>query len=291
LSQAIKDDTVSARDNLPIIQTNIATIRDTQSQQLDNQKLQQHHTMMQWLSQTDFPAQQNDIISRRQEGTGQWLLDSPEFEQWLQRPHRTLFCPGIPGAGKTMMAAIAIEHLCRTAQADVGLAYLFCNYKSQADQSIHGLLSALLKQLVQSRIDIAAPVTHLYDHHSKHKSRPSLDEIFAALSTICSNHASVYFVVDALDECSDQDSTRSRLVEKLRDLQTKTNVRLLFTSRFLPEITEKFQSDTILEIRASEEDVKRFVAGQIPRLPKCIRRDDELTLTVQSKIVKAVDGM
>ena len=47
----------------------------------------------------------------------------------------------------------------------------------------------------------------------------------------------------------------------------------------------------MLEVRASKEDVKRFVAGQIPRLPKCIRRDDELILTVQSKIVEAVDGM
>jgi hypothetical protein len=117
-----------------------------------------------------------------------------------------------------MMAAIAIEHLCRTAQADVGLAYLFCNYKSQVDQSVYGLLSALLKQLVQSRIDITAPVKHLYDHHSKQKSRPFLDEIFTSLSTICSHYTGVYFVVNALDECSDQDGTRSRLVEKLRDL-------------------------------------------------------------------------
>ena len=266
-------------------------MKDDTSAVRDAQSLQHHQDVIEWLSPTDFPAQQHDIISRRQEGTAQWFLDSVEFREWLQGPEKTLFCPGIPGAGKTMMAAIAIEHLCRTAQADVGLAYLFCNYKSQVDQSVHGLLSALLKQLVQSRIDITAPVKHLYDHHSKQKSRPSLDEIFTALSTICSHHAGVYFVVDALDECSDQDGTRSRLVEKLRGLQAKTNVRLLFTSRFIPEVTEKFQSDPILEVRASEEDVKRFVAGQIPRLPKCIRRDDELALTVQSKIVQAVDGM
>jgi hypothetical protein len=259
-----------------------------QSLQLD---AQQHHTMMQWLSPTDFPAQQHDIISRRQEGTGQWLLDSREFKSWLQGSDRTLFCPGIPGAGKTMMAAIAIEHLGRTAKADVGLAYLFCNYKSQVDQSEHGLLSALLKQLVQSRLDIVAPVTGLYDHHSKKKSRPSSDEIFTALSTICSNYAGVYLVVDALDECSDQDSTRSRLIERLRDLQAKTNVRLLFTSRFIPEIMEKFRPDPILEVRASEEDVKRFIKGQIPRLPNCIKRDNELRRAVQSKISEAVNGM
>jgi hypothetical protein len=189
------------------------------------------------------------------------------------------------------MAAIAIDHLGTLAQVDVGLAYAFCNYKSRVDQSFFSLLSALLKQLVQSRADIADSVMRLYDHHSKKKSKPSLDEIFTALLTVCSNHTRVYIVIDALDECTDQDGTRSQLIEKLRDLQMRTNVQLLFTSRFIPEITEKFRLDRVLEVRASEEDVKRFVAGQIPRLPSCIRRDDELMRAVQSKIVKAIGGM
>jgi hypothetical protein len=280
-NQAIRDDTVFMRNALPTLQTHVLAIRDDQ----------QHQKILDWLSPTDFPAQQYDIISRRQEGTGQWLLDSPEFRGWLQGADRTLFCPGIPGAGKTMIAAIAIHHLGRIAQADVGLAYLFCNYKSQVDQSACSLLTALLKQLVQSQPDISAPIIRLYDHHSKKKSRPSLDEIFKALLSICSNHATVHVVVDALDECADRDGTRSRLIEKLRELQATTNVRLLFTSRFIPEIMENFRLGPVLEVRASKEDVELFVAGQIPRLPSCIRRDNELVRAVQTKIVESVDGM
>lgn len=267
MSLAIKNDT-------SFLHTNVVT--------------QQHHTIIKWLSPTDFQAQQHDIISRRQEGTGQWLLDSPEFRGWLQGGKRILFCPGMPGAGKTIIAAIAIDHLGRLAQVSDGLAYLFCNYKSQANQSLYCLLSGLLKQLVQSRTDIAAPVTRLYDHHSKQKSRPSTDEIFTALLTICSNHARVYIVVDALDECTDQNRTRSQLIEKLRELQTRTNVRLLFTSRFIPEITEKFRLDPVLEVRASGKDVKRFIAGQWSRLPKY---NEQLKRTIQDRIVEAVDGM
>lgn len=247
---------------------------------------------MKWLSPTDFPAQQHDIITRRQEGTGQWFLDSPKFKRWLQGSDKTLFCPGIPGAGKTMIAAIAIDHLCRTAGCDdIGVAYLFCNYKAQADQSALSLLAALLKQLVQSRQDITALVTRMYDHHSIQKSRPSLDEIFGALQSVCSNYAVVYIVVDALDECADQDGMRGRLIDKLRKLQARTDVRLMCTSRFLPEITQKFCSSPTLEVRASEEDVRRFVAGQIPVLPNCIQRDDELKSALQNKMVEAVDGM
>ncbi|KAF2179090.1 hypothetical protein K469DRAFT_322187 [Zopfia rhizophila CBS 207.26] len=248
--------------------------------------------MMQWLSSADFSVQQHDIITRRQEGTGQWFVDTPKFKWWLQGFDKTLFCLGIPGAGKTMMAAIAIDHLCRMILCDdIGVAYLFCSYKAQTDQSASSLFAALLKQLAQSRPDITAPVTHIYDEHSKRGSRPSLDEILRVLQSICLNYTTVYIVVDALDECTDREGARCRLIDKLRELQARIDVRLLFTSRFIPEITQKFQSNPILEVRAHEEDVRRFVAGQIPRLPNCIQRDEKLKQAVQNKIIEAADGM
>ena len=256
----------------------------------EDQKLQQHAAILKWLSPTDFLTQQHDIITRREQGTGQWFIDSPKFKRWLKGSDKTLFCYGMPGAGKTMMTAIAIDHLCATAPSgDIGIAYVFCNYKAQADQSALSLLAALLKQLV--RPDIAAAVTRMYNHHSKRKSRPSLEEIFGALQSVCSNYTTVYIVVDALDECADRDGARGRLIDKLRELQARIDMRLLFTSRFIPEITQKFQSNPMLEVRASEEDVKRFVAGQMPRLPECIQRDEDLKQDVQNMIVEAFGGM
>lgn len=273
------------KDALPPLQADTAAIREAQD-------LQKHTTIVEWLSPTDFPAQQHDIISRREDGTGQWFLDTVEFKGWLDGPNKTLFCPGIPGAGKTMMAAITIDYLCQTESSDgVGVAYLFCNYKGQADQSLSSLFAALLKQLVQSRPDIAALVRHIYDKHSKRNSRPSVDEILRTLQSACLNYTTVYFIVDALDECVNRDGIRSRLIDELYKLQANINLRLMFTSRFIPEITLKFQSSPVLEVQAREEDVRRFVAGQIPRLPRCIQRDEELKNTVQTCIVRAVKGM
>jgi hypothetical protein len=285
LSQAIKDDTMSIRDALPPLQESTIAIRDVQS-------LQQHHDIMEWLSPTDFPAQQHDIITRRQEGTGQWFLGSPEFKSWLQGCNKTLFCPGIPGAGKTMMAGITIDHLCREISSEsVGLAYLFCNYNRQADQNLSSLFAALLKQLVRSRPDIAAPVKDIYDGHSRLNSRPSISEILGALQSVCLSYTTMFIVVDALDECADRDGTQSRLIDELQNLQAKVDLRLLFTSRFIPDIVLKFRSNPVLEVRAREDDVGRFIAGQIPRLPKCIQRDEELRNTIQTRISQAVDGM
>jgi hypothetical protein len=64
-----------------------------------------------WLTPTNFFAQQSDIISKRQDGTGLWLLNSKEYKMWIDGRVPTLFCPGIPGAGKTIMSSIVVDHL------------------------------------------------------------------------------------------------------------------------------------------------------------------------------------
>jgi hypothetical protein len=48
-----------------------------------------------WLSPLHFETKQKDAFSRHQEGTGQWMLDSKEFNDWFSGSGRTLWCPGI----------------------------------------------------------------------------------------------------------------------------------------------------------------------------------------------------
>ncbi|KAF2228994.1 ankyrin [Viridothelium virens] len=238
LSQEIKNDTAA----IPDLQDNTTAIRETQS-------AQQNQALLQWLSPTDFPAKQQDIISRRQDGTAQWFLDSAEFKSWVDGSDKTLFCPGIPGAGKTMMAAVGIDHLSQTTNPnDTGLAYLFCSYKASFEQNAQNLFAALLKQLVQPRSDLIRP---LWDLQKKRRGgKASYDE-----------------------------------------LQASTDVRILFTSRDFLSITEKFKKTLTLKMRASEEDVRRFVKGRLQRLPKCIQNDQELQNMIGNTITKAADGM
>jgi len=73
LSQAIKDDMGFVRTSIPTIQSKLDTMRQDQNHA-------KHDKLVAWISPTDFPAQQSDFIGRRQEGTGQWFLDAPEFK-------------------------------------------------------------------------------------------------------------------------------------------------------------------------------------------------------------------
>jgi Cdc6-like AAA superfamily ATPase len=283
------------RDTIPILQGDIAILRTTQNLQWHAQQLQQHHAILEWLSPLEFGAQQHDIISRKQEGTGQWFLDSSEFKGWLEGNNKTLFCPGIPGAGKTMMAAIAIDRLCQIAPIEnIGVAFVYCNYKLQSDQSVNALLSAILTQLVQGRPSIAEPLLELYNRHSPKKTRPSLDEILTALQSTCTKYSRVHLVIDALDECTNQEGARGQLLTKLRELQHSLDIRLMVTARFIPDIEQQFQLASKLELRASVGDVKSYVAGRIVQMhdvPECVKRSNELQTTIEQVISNAVDGM
>jgi Cdc6-like AAA superfamily ATPase len=210
--------------------------------------------------------------------------------RWQSDSEATIFCPGIPGAGKTMVAAIAIDHLLRLVQSDsCGIAYVYCNYKVQHEQDAFGMLAAILKQLVQGKLSTIQHIEQLHKQHADRGTKPSVGDICNTLQAVLNHYPTVYIVIDALDEC--QESTRRQLLANLHDLRTGLDVRLMATSRFMPEIESSFEGALRLEIKATQEDVKRFVAGQLYSLPLCIRRDVELQELVQEKITEAVDGM
>lgn len=244
-----------------------------------------------WISQTDFPSKQSDILAKRQKGTGHRFLEAPEFTNWIQGSRQTLFCQGIPGAGKTMVSAIVVDHLSRTIQNDsVGVAYLYCSYQLRTVQNATNLLAAILCQLVQAQESIPESVLSLHKRHSR-GTRPSSDEIVGTLQAVLTAFSKAYLVIDALDECLDQDGNRVRLLAFIRDLQRDANLNVMVTSRYIPELEEGFEHAAKLEVRASKDDVKTFVASHMFQFPRCVKGDEDLASTVENEIVNAADGM
>jgi hypothetical protein len=47
-----------------------------------------------WLSPLNFKAGQSEFLQKRQEGTGQWFLQSQEFTDWRDGTSEMLWCPG-----------------------------------------------------------------------------------------------------------------------------------------------------------------------------------------------------
>ncbi|KAH7176019.1 hypothetical protein EDB81DRAFT_609735, partial [Dactylonectria macrodidyma] len=123
--------------------------------------------ILDWITPFNYGSQQSDYFGKRQAGTGQWLLDSAEYQAWLETKEQTLFCPGIPGAGKTILASILIKNLHERyyGNVNVGVACLYCNFGRQDEQKLNHLLASLLRQLAGHYPALPESVKGLYDHH------------------------------------------------------------------------------------------------------------------------------
>jgi hypothetical protein len=74
------------------------------------QRDQEHEKILEWLTPINYTPQQNDYI--KEATTGNRPM-APRLSRipWLKTGKQTLFCPGIPGAGKTIITSIVIKYL------------------------------------------------------------------------------------------------------------------------------------------------------------------------------------
>ncbi|CAG8882582.1 unnamed protein product [Penicillium egyptiacum] len=247
--------------------------------------------ILNWITPINYGPQQSDFLGRRQRGTGQWLLESTQFEIWKAIKNQTMFCPGIPGAGKTIISSIVVDHLDQEFQADpaIGIAYVYCNFKRQDDQKINDLLEGLLKQLAGRCQPLPNSVKELYKYHKARGTRPSAEEISNVLLIVAATFSKLFIIVDALDEC--QASDRLHFVSELFNLQTRHSANIFATSRFISEIMDQFKDVLSLEIRATDEDVGMYLESHMGQLRPCVLENRQLQEEIKTTISDAVDGM
>ena len=253
---------------------------------------QERLALLEWLTPLNFPAQQNFFHSRRQNETGQWLLQSAEFKTWMSGTRTTLLCKGMQGAGKTMLACTVIDHLIKTlCSGKVLVTYIYCDYSKQHEQKHVNLIASILKQLLQHQVFVPENVWKSYRHHTNSGTRPKAEEMYDLLQTSLSAFPQIYIVVDAVDELSVIDHVRQNLLSSLSLLQKTHSLNFLVTSRFIPHVTQELDDPPCLIVRASDEDVRRYVRGHISDLANWVLKNSKLQTIIEDSIASAVDGM
>lgn len=258
--------------------------------------------ILDWPTPVDYGPQHSDYLRRRQLGTRRWLLDSEEFQEWLSTNKQTLFCPGIPGAGKTILTSIVVDRLNSTFPKDsnTGIAYIYCNFQQQDKQEADDLLASLLKQLAQGQPSLPDSVKSLHDRHTDKQTRPSLDEISQVLQSVVAMYSRAFIVVDALDECQTSHGCRSVFLSQIFSLQANANANVFTTSRPIQEIKKEFEGrSVILEINAKNEDVEKYLDGRISELPLLDEKNQDVSKEskekfkdeIKTNIVEVVNGV
>ncbi|CAD6445238.1 4a4361a0-46ea-4436-a941-eb14bdffe16c [Sclerotinia trifoliorum] len=257
------------------------------TQQMDKESIQ----VLEWLSTIDCHSKQREMLSRRHEGTGEWLFESQKYQNWLDGKDRLLWCSGSPGAGKTVLASAIVDNLETTfSSSNVGVAFVYCNYAEKT--TIAEYLASIVQQLVRQRYVIPDYVIDLYRKHRSMGRNLTSAEAVHLLHLLTSEFPRLYIVVDGLDECDETKKTRSNLVRELRNLPLNTNV--LLTSRRLGDIEDKLSDCPHLEIRASDHDVRAYLGARIDtdeNILKFCKKDPTLRETIVGKIAEKAHGM
>lgn len=245
--------------------------------------------VLHWLTPIDFGPQHSDYLGRRHPSTGQWLLDCETYQRWIEEPGQKLFCPGIPGAGKTILSSIVVNNLETRFSADptAVVVYVYCNFNRKAEQRLEHLMSSLLKQLAHNGPSIPPVLYELYERHIKKRTKPTLEEISKALRTVAATYAKVFIIVDALDECH----MAAQFLHQLFSLQAQRGISVFATSRHMPDIEKEFSDSWRIEIRASAEDIGRYLKSAVSRFPGFIAQRSDLQYEITQTISQIVDGM
>ncbi|TDZ40656.1 hypothetical protein C8035_v005494 [Colletotrichum spinosum] len=171
-----------------------------------------------------------------------------EFQHWLSKSDSKLWLKGIPGAGKTVLAASIIEAALERSTESTPTAFFFCDYKDTRTQVVENILGALAYQLAIQKEDAFKMLERYYEELNpgnglpKQSSRKGLEKLLGKMLKIY-DHA--YLIVDVLMKDSD-------------------NVSIALLSRDEYEIRELLQSDfTPIEIAAHKSDITEYVTAEI----------------------------
>ena len=212
---------------------------------------------------------------------------------WRYGESNAIWCTGIPGAGKTILASIIIDRLEQelVSNTEDGLAYVYCSYQNPEHTPLN-LFASILQQLAQRRPILPQRIKDFYTRYIAEGTKPALEEILVELQAISRDSNRVLIVVDALDEFAQDEGTRTSFLETMPRIGDKC--RLLITSRTTTSVLDHIPTAVYINIDAKDADVARYLKNRIMRerrLQRIIASDAGLEETIIKKILRNAKGM
>jgi hypothetical protein len=141
------------------------------------------------------------------------------------------------------------------------LAFFYCDFREDEKRNLRGLLSSVLVQLCHQSDSYSQILSRFYSEHNGGSQHPSDDELAECLMDILRvpGQATVYLIIDGLDECSNTSampSPREKVLKFLKDLMDSQlpNLRICVTSRPEIDIEAALKPLTFHSISLHDED-------------------------------------
>lgn len=191
-----------------------------------------------------------------------------------------------------MNRSLVIDHLeAQQCELQIGLGYVYCDYRDQKEQTIENIVGALLTQLLKCLPEIPSAVLEIHEQRISQDRPLSLEDSSRMLQITCAHFHRVYISLDALDEL--QPTYLETLLNCLCDVPSA--IQMFLTGRpHVQKVIQKFaKTDTGIIVEADENDIRRFVEHEIgghnDLEPDAM--DGTLKTQIIDKVVNSAKGM
>lgn len=276
----------------------------TQNEQHHRDKVSKSFTEEQQRCHQSFKTsnygEQKNINPRKIEGTCQWAIRSAEYLRWWQACNDDLlWISADPGCGKSVLAKSIIDDCLPVSGSGVTMCYFFFKDNDQQN-NLATALCALLHQLFSQRPDLLHNAIPYWNKNGD-QIQQEVDELWRILITTTEVSCKVVCVLDALDECREND--QFRLIEKLnqfynqgRSSSSDSWLKFLITSRPYDHIQDHFQvtMDEFpnLHLKGEEEneqihkEIDLVVKVRIEQLAKVASLSEDIRQQLEEKLLK-----
>lgn len=261
------------------LQDPIVRISSDMSQMLKLVKEADRIHLLKSISTIPYPSHHKTISRSRLTGSGSWLLQHPAFIDWRTSSSSTiLWLHGMPGCGKTKLCSIVIDEM-KLANSKEGsvehIAFFYCARDPR--EPLRGqscaVMQSILRQVVSMSPDtsIPLPAKQAYDEiqnegfGEREWTKEECVETLIQIMEIC---PSVTIVIDALDECCEDE--RASLLLDLKYLRDRSAnlIKIFISSRDDVDVFSCLADTSDIRIHAGDnsEDIGRFVSERVGSL-------------------------
>ena len=163
-------------------------------------------------------------------------------------------------------SSLVIDRLCDQAREEgPAVAWLYCDYNAQQEQSVTNIIGAVLKQLV-GRGGIPEEIPEELGVAFRERRRPLLADLMRMLRIAIASLPHVFICIDALDECLPRNLPQ--LFELLSDIVWKSpGARIFLTGRphVKHVIHRYFAKAVVIPISPSHVDIRNFLEMKLER--------------------------
>lgn len=176
---------------------------------------------------------------------------------------------------------------------NIGIAYVYCDYKDTNVQSSINLFSSLTQQLARQLPDLP-PIVEDF-HESLRSQYQTIEDHLKLIVSLSQMFESTFLLVDALDEVSDAGDFQDWKLLLSAVEGAESPIRLLVTSRpHLDGIKRIFGASPQVAISASSGDVRTYITSRIANdhnLANFTTKDPTLKEEIFRAVNDKVDGM